>query len=537
MGLDLQTAEEAARQIRQRLPLNVRDYGARGDGTTDDTNAIQAALTAAAAATNGGVVILGSGVYLLTASLVVSANVTLIGFGNRLCTLKRGGSYGSVISVNGDNVTLQDFSVDGGLSSFPTNANHGISVQNTNGFRARRLSLTNWLNTAILCQGTPAQTYRDNVIENCVCDGGGAANNGFLIGNLDESGIRGCKARQIPGSPGYGCQLKNNCRWSFIDDCVAISCVGGLVFGRDSSPGVLGSRITGGNAVSCDGGVLLGDAVNNSITGVSIYMTTNVNDALRFQQASTNNVVEGVVIHGVGASRAAVRFDDTSTDNMVTLNLVDAACAATAAFTVSADRNLVELKKYGTSTPSHEVSNTSTGTANRVRRAEDRRSLMDVALGDITGTFDRSLPTAAGVPTSQLPYYVPVYLRAGEVISNISLHVSAFTTGPTNFFVGLYSSIGTRLAVSADAFASITTTGQKTIALSAAYTVLDSGIYYIGILNNGGNFQLLRQASSTAAKIGTGAFPYAQDTSTTSTSLPSPATMTAGTSAFWAAVS
>lgn len=516
---------------------NVKDYGAHGDGVTDDTTAIQAAITAAGSATYGGVVSVKPGVYLLTASLTVPANVAIVGFGNRLSLLKRAGAYGSVISVANDNVTLQDFAIDGGLSSFATNANHGVSVQNSNNFRARRIHLTNWQNSAILCQGTPAQTYRDNVIEDCTCDGGGAANNGFLIVNLDESGIRSCKARGIPGNPGYGAQLKNNCRWSFIEDCEAVSCTGGLVCGHDTAPGVLGSRITGGNIYACDGGLLLGDAINNVVTGVNIYMTTNVNDAVRLQQGSTNNVITGVVVHGVGASRSAVRFDDTSTDNVVTLDLLDAACATTAAFTVSADRNLVEVKKYGTSTPTHEVSSSSTGVANRVRRADDRRSLMEAALGEITGTYDRSLPTVAGLPTSQLPYYVPVYLRAGEVISNISLHVSAFTTGATNFYVGLYSAAGARLAVSADSAGSIASTGQKTIALSASYTVLDSGLYYVGILNNGGNFQFLRQASSTAAKVGAGSFPYAQDTNAASTTLPTTASMAAGTSAFWAALS
>lgn len=48
--------------------LNVKDYGAEGDGTTDDTDAIQDAIDAAAAA-GGGVVYFPAGVYIVGGSL------------------------------------------------------------------------------------------------------------------------------------------------------------------------------------------------------------------------------------------------------------------------------------------------------------------------------------------------------------------------------------------------------------------------------------------------------------------------------------
>jgi len=57
---------------------NVRDFGAKGDGKTDDTAAIQKAIDAAHAA-GGGVVYLPRGDYLVKTRLTVKDHVTLMG--------------------------------------------------------------------------------------------------------------------------------------------------------------------------------------------------------------------------------------------------------------------------------------------------------------------------------------------------------------------------------------------------------------------------------------------------------------------------
>lgn len=55
------------------LPVNVRTYGAVGDGVTDDTAAIQAAVAAAYANPRGGIVFAPAGVYLISSRITFGA--------------------------------------------------------------------------------------------------------------------------------------------------------------------------------------------------------------------------------------------------------------------------------------------------------------------------------------------------------------------------------------------------------------------------------------------------------------------------------
>ena len=73
--------------------FNVKAYGAKGDNSTDDTAAIQAAMDAA---TSGGVVYFPRGTYLVSAALTVSYSVTLLGDGVGV----------SVIFVKASSVTI-----------------------------------------------------------------------------------------------------------------------------------------------------------------------------------------------------------------------------------------------------------------------------------------------------------------------------------------------------------------------------------------------------------------------------------------------
>ena len=66
--------------------INVRDFGAVGNGLTDDTKAIQAAINAASKTGGGGVVYIPAGHYLISKTLVIQDTTRLV-----LCGAGAGG--------------------------------------------------------------------------------------------------------------------------------------------------------------------------------------------------------------------------------------------------------------------------------------------------------------------------------------------------------------------------------------------------------------------------------------------------------------
>lgn len=88
--------------------FNVMDYGAKGDGTTDDTTAIQATMTAAA---NGGSVYFPAGTYIVSSTIILPANncnIYGVNKGKSVISSKTTFTTGDVFQCQsgGDNVNI-----------------------------------------------------------------------------------------------------------------------------------------------------------------------------------------------------------------------------------------------------------------------------------------------------------------------------------------------------------------------------------------------------------------------------------------------
>jgi hypothetical protein len=106
----------------------VTNFGAKGDGTNDDTSAIQAAIDGARQASHGAIVYLPTGRYLVSKTLLLTgSNYTLGGSGFRCGLVWRGEAGRPLIEVAGvQNVTLANLAV--GNHDFGP-MNHGDDIR------------------------------------------------------------------------------------------------------------------------------------------------------------------------------------------------------------------------------------------------------------------------------------------------------------------------------------------------------------------------------------------------------------------------
>lgn len=103
--------------------VSVMDYGAAGDGTTDDAGAIQGALNAAA----GGICYFPANKVFKWAqaySISVPANCTIIGYGS---TIKKGANC-DLISIDGGNVKVHGLTIEGQGATY---TGRGIVISGT----------------------------------------------------------------------------------------------------------------------------------------------------------------------------------------------------------------------------------------------------------------------------------------------------------------------------------------------------------------------------------------------------------------------
>ncbi|QDU81936.1 Hemolysin, chromosomal [Polystyrenella longa] len=164
--------------------LRVRDFGAVGDGITDDTAAVQAALDAA----EGGELYLNPGTYLISNVLLVPSNTIVSGAGaNTVLKFEwrdqaEGrefylGNKNRANEASGDeNIELRDFTLEGGDNGDPYGpashgVTHGIFFRKVKNVKVTRVEIRNTSGFAISNIGIINGTFTGNTIKNVGRDG------------------------------------------------------------------------------------------------------------------------------------------------------------------------------------------------------------------------------------------------------------------------------------------------------------------------------------------------------------------------------
>lgn len=166
----------------------------------------------------------------------------------------------------------------------------------------------------------------------------------------------------------------------------------------------------------------------------------------------------------------------------------------------------------------------------------------------ITGTLAETMPREtcpevnSTIGATGTLFLQAIYLKAGQLVSNIT--VSSATTAAvttTNLFFALYDGSRNLVAQSANQGAYTWAANTiKTLAMTTAYRVPTSGLYYIGILQVATTIATLKGGTAKTGGTLASTAPALHGTSTTglTTTLPNPAAaITGGTATVYAAVS
>lgn len=122
--------QDGLHSVMHQNPLSVKSYGAVGDGSTDDTTAIQNALNDAA--TNLGAVVFPAtaNAYIVSSPLVAAAGTSMIGWGNGGATIRAKAST-TLTEIVG--VTANQLNYSFTMSNLQLDGNQGNSATVTQG--------------------------------------------------------------------------------------------------------------------------------------------------------------------------------------------------------------------------------------------------------------------------------------------------------------------------------------------------------------------------------------------------------------------
>ena len=360
---------ESGASIRAKLNINliksrawadvVADFGATGDGTTDDTAAIQAALDAEP------VIRFPKGLFRVTAPLDVSADQTIEGAGKHLSILRLGdnvGSFGAQGDAAGthkgmftakytDNVTIRGLGFDGNRANGNGNGNGVYAFGSSNllvehcGFKSFTATTEGEYGNGVRVTRDPAEAIPRNA-RILFCDITDVLQSWAvqISWNVEATDVSHCRVTACRGGIDFSTGNFFRCIGNYVSG-VTIAVIGainlqyayeGTVVGNvleDNATGIQGHTqrsVISGNRIKGRGtgsgrGILISPDSHgfNAITGNQIY---NVQAAIELQSGS-GNVITGNVVSSSGTNSvilAAATSNNKGTGNYFSGAISDA---------------------------------------------------------------------------------------------------------------------------------------------------------------------------------------------------------------------
>lgn len=301
---------------------NVKDFGAIGNGTTDDAAAISAALTAGA----GAIVYLPKGNFKISSGITIPANTRVIGAGQDITIISRNAASADfiAITIGGDNCLLEGFTIDGNSGS-QAGTNNAVYAINKDYIKFNNIKFTDIANACVyLNAGCDYISFNQCLFKDTWYNGieGGCGDvNHVKITNSNFVGIdytpiyiAGGLSYDwiIDNSSFYDCGYRiklvqvnyakiSNCHLDAVGSGVPSATNGSVSFEDSNKCQIINTSIKNSFGI----GLELKGAVNLDIIGIDIYDSGGI--PLAIQKSATNTECENVNIIGghIGTSSIA----------------------------------------------------------------------------------------------------------------------------------------------------------------------------------------------------------------------------------------
>lgn len=415
--------------------ITPQDYGALGNGTNDDTAAIQSALNAVSS--NGSTVFFPAGTYKITSSLTASVNGTQI----------VGGGWGSQILYDGSVVTTGAIKASGNIRLF---------------VRDIRISQSN---ASHLGTAMDVSQCNNSVFERLLIDGGGGSGVSPLVGILLNAST--CNNNTIRNSRiSYG----------------GTNSIGINIIGNSNSNTVQDVRLVPQGDTSGSSGIHINTAHSNLLIHPDV------------ESAAGNGVFLDTAAHGttmVKPFMSAVNIGVSIASGVVGTSLYGGTIQGSTTAAVqdlgTATQIFNAWPNSGSNTYNHlSLPNTDQFLINGIQVPGNTFTSQDQG-GLIAWGFDPTQCGGSTITVSGTVYLMKIVIRYATTISKAMLSIVTSASGvvANQSYMGLYTSAGTRVAVTAAGALDtlITGSGPITATFTSPYAAA-AGTYWVAFVNN-----------------------------------------------------